>query len=156
MTKLRMDIFDKEILKLLQTDNSLSTEVIGDRVGLSASACQRRIKRLKSSGVIKQEVVLLDNTKLAGYVTVIVDITLERGGTKTLDKLSSEFIKEPQVQQLYYMAGETDFTLIIASKNMDDFDNLCRTLFMSNPDIKKFTSKVVIKCQKTSLALPID
>jgi len=63
--------------------------------------------------------------------------------------------KEGQVQQFYYMAGDVDFVVILVTPTMDQFDLLSRKLFMSNANIKKFTSKVVIKTQKSSLNIPL-
>lgn len=151
-----MDSFDIMILKLLQDNCRTSTETIGEQVGLSASACQRRIKKLREVGIIQKEIAILNPQKLAGYTTVIVDVTLEKGGGKTLDTLINLLNQEPQVQQLYYTAGDVDFVVIIVSQSMEDYDRLSRRLFMSNPCIKKFVSKVVIKPYKIGMELPLE
>lgn len=150
-----MDSFDREILKALQTNARISTEELGFQVGLSASACQRRIKKLKATGVIAKEVVILDKEKLAGHLTVIVDVSLEKGGEKSLNKFISLMHREQQVQQLHYVAGETDFVVIISAQSMDDFDKLSRRIFLPNNNIKKFSSKVVIKSHKVGMEIPL-
>ena len=150
-----MDSFDREILKVLQTNCRISTEELGGRVGLSASACQRRIKNLKTTGVVKNEVAILDRGKLPGFITVIVDITLEKGGEKALDKFIGQLNRERQIQQFYYVAGEVDFVVIVVAQSMDDFDSLSRRVFMSNTNIKKFSSKVVIKSDKVGMEVPL-
>jgi len=150
-----MDDFDTEILKLIQHDCRMSTELIGEQIGLSASACQRRIKKLRQQGIIKSEVAVLDATKLPNCITTIVEVTLEKGGEIALDDMIEALEKEGQVQQFYYMAGDVDFVVILVTPTMDQFDLLSRKLFMSNANIKKFTSKVVIKTQKSSLNIPL-
>ncbi|WP_250464851.1 Lrp/AsnC family transcriptional regulator [Microbulbifer litoralis] len=150
-----MDSFDTEILKILQTSSRISTEELGVRVGLSASACQRRIKRLKAEGIVSNEVAILDREKLPGFITVIIDVTLEKGGEKALDKFIAQLNEESRVQQFYYVAGEVDFVVIVVTKSMDDFDNLCRQVLMSNANVKKFSSKVVIKSEKVGMAVPL-
>ena len=150
-----MDSFDQAILNILQTNSRISSEKLGARVGLSPSACQRRLKKLKSSGVIDKEVAVLNRAKLGGFTTIIVDIQLEKGGEKTLDDLIRKLDQEPRVQQFYYTAGEVDFVVIIVVNDMGEYDQLSRLLFMSNANIKKFHAKVVISAQKLGLGLPL-
>ena len=95
-----MDAFDHHILRALQNNSRISSEVLGAEIGLSPSACQRRIKKLKQQGVIKQEVAVLDASQLPGFITTLVDITLERGGEAALDEFIHALEAEPQVQQL--------------------------------------------------------
>ena len=151
-----MDGFDLAILKHLQQDCQISSQALGEIVGLSASACQRRIKKLLEQGVIKNQVAVLDSTKIPGYITVIVDVELERGGEDALDSLTLSLQKVPQVQQVYYTVGYSDFTVIIVAKNLDDYDKLSRKLFMNEPNVKKFVSKVAISTPKASLSVPLD
>ncbi|GLX78588.1 putative HTH-type transcriptional regulator y4tD [Thalassotalea insulae] len=151
-----MDDFDVQILKQLQTDSRQSTEAVGSKIGLSASSCQRRIKKLKQQGVIQTEVAILDRSKLPNIITTIVEITLEKGGEQALNATLDDLNNEASIQQLYYMAGDIDFVVIVVTNNMEEFDQLSRKLFMSNTNIKKFTTKVVIKPHKTNLSIPLD
>ncbi|KZN63145.1 Lrp/AsnC family transcriptional regulator [Pseudoalteromonas luteoviolacea] len=150
-----MDDFDREILNIIQFDSRVSTEEIGHQIGLSASACQRRIKKLKDWGIIKKEVAIIDRDKLEGFTTLIVDVCLEKGGEKALDDFIERLNQEKRVQQFYYTAGEVDFVLIIVVKNMNEFDKLSRRLLMSNSNVKKFHSKVVIQSNKVGLEVAV-
>ena len=150
-----MDSFDKSILRQLQQDSRISTEKLGELIGLSASACQRRIKKLKHSGVIEKEVAIVSRNKLRGLITVIVDVTLEKGGEAALNEFMMQAEKESMVQQFYYVAGEVDYVVIVVAESMDDYDALSRRLFMANDNVKKFTSKVAIKSHVTDLSIPI-
>jgi len=145
-----VDQFDVEILNALQSNSRISHEALGDKIGLSASACQRRIKKLKQEGIVAKEVAILDGTKLPGFITVIIDLVLEKGGEKVLNQFIAQLEQEPCVQQFYYTAGDVDFVVIVVAQNMQDYDELSRRLFMSNANIKKFTSKVVITSNKVS------
>ncbi|NRB67593.1 MAG: Lrp/AsnC family transcriptional regulator [Vibrio sp.] len=150
-----MDAFDYHILRALQNNSRISSEVLGAEIGLSPSACQRRIKKLKQHGVIKQEVAVLDAGQLPGFITTLVDITLERGGETALDEFIHVLEAESQVQQFYYVAGDVDFVVIVVTRDMKAYDALSRRLFMSNQNIKKFSTKVVIQPGKVGLELPI-
>ena len=150
-----MDSFDKTILQQLQQDSRISTEKLGELIGLSASACQRRIKKLKQAGIIAKEVAIIDRSKMKGLITVITDVTLEKGGEAALNEFMLQAEKETMVQQFYYVAGEVDFVVIAVTESMDEYDNLSRRLFMANDNVKKFTSKVAIKSCATDLSIPI-
>ncbi|MCC2520586.1 Lrp/AsnC family transcriptional regulator [Vibrio coralliilyticus] len=150
-----MDAFDHHILRALQNNSRISSEALGAEIGLSPSACQRRIKKLKQKGVIKQEVAVLDASQLPGFITTLVDITLERGGETALDEFIHALEAESQVQQFYYVAGDVDFVVIVVTQDMKAYDALSRRLFMSNQNIKKFSTKVVIQPGKVGLELPV-
>lgn len=150
-----MDAFDHHILRALQNNSRISSEALGAEIGLSPSACQRRIKKLKQQGVIKQEVAVLDASQLPGFITTLVDITLERGGETALDEFIHALEAESQVQQFYYVAGDVDFVVIVVTQDMKAYDALSRRLFMSNQNIKKFSTKVVIQPGKVGLELPV-
>ena len=151
-----VDSFDRAILQQLQIDSRISTEQLGELLGLSASACQRRIRKLRDQGIISGEVALLNSEKLPGYSTLIVDIFLDKCGMEVLDKLIAQLQSEDQVQQIYYTVGETDLIVIILARSMDEYDKLTRRLLMNNNNIRRFTSKAVIKTHKASLAIPLQ
>lgn len=150
-----MDGFDRQILKLLQQNAKQSTESIGLQIGLSATACQRRIKKLRQSGVIKSEIAVLNPDSAGGYVTVIVEISLKTGGNQALDNFRAIAKKEQAIQQLYYLAGDVDFIMIIVTESMLEYEKLTRRLFMDDENIQKYTSRVVINAEKIGLTVPI-
>ena len=79
-----MDDKDLEILKLVQSDARLTAEIIGYEIGLSAPAVQKRLKKLRESGVIKKEIAVLSSSKLDRGMTVIVGVVLERESSLSL------------------------------------------------------------------------
>ena len=72
-----MDVLDKKILNELQKNNRISSENLGEKIGLSATACQRRLKKLRESKVIQKEVAILNGIELNNYVTLIVEVTIK-------------------------------------------------------------------------------
>ena len=151
-----MDVFDKHILKLLQKNSRITTEEIGHQVGLSATACQRRIKKLRGSGVIQKEVAVLNGSSLGGYVSVIVEIIMKQGGATTIDEFKAQMLEHEEVQQCYYVTGNVDFILIIAAENMLKYEQLTRKLFFNNLNIQKFHSTVAMESVKIGLNIPLE
>lgn len=150
-----MDSLDREILKALQNNCRRSTEELGNLIGLSATACQRRIRKLKASGKIKQEVAILDGARVGQYITVIINVALKQGSAENVDKLKQQMLNHPKVQQCYYVTGENDFVLIAIAEDMVEYEKLTRELFFVNPAIKHFNSTVVMENVKVGMAIPL-
>jgi len=149
-----MDSFDQQILKIIQLDSRLTTEKIGQKVGLSATAVQRRLKSLRQSGVIEKEIAVLNTSSLRGHILVVVEVTLKQGGTTAINNFKIKAANHPEVQQCYYVAGENDFILIIAAISMKRYDIITQELFLDDESILKFNSNVVMRNIKVGLDVP--
>lgn len=152
---MHLDSLDLQLLRLVQTNNRLSTEQMGSQIGLSATAVQRRIKKLRNSGVIQKEVAVLDTITVGGFVTIIVDVTIKQGSIKSLEAFKKLMLDCPQVQQCYYVTGNNDFMIIVTIENMLEYEKLTHKLFLSNDNIQKFNSTVVMENVKVGLDIPI-
>jgi len=150
-----MDVLDKKILKELQSNNRISSEDLGMIVGLSATACQRRLKKLRQSNIISKEIAVLNGIKFDNYVTVIVEVTIKQGAAQNIDKFKKKMLDCEQVQQCFYVTGPADFILIITTKNMLEYENLTKKLFFVDNNIQKFHSTVSMENVKAGLNIPI-
>lgn len=150
-----MDNFDHQILEIMQKNCRTSTEQIGAEIGLSATACQRRIKRLREEGIIEKEVAILDSNTLGNYVTVLVEIIVKYGGSEEIEKFKQSMLSHEEVQQCYYVTGNADFILIITAKNMHEYEAITQKLFFSNNNIQRFHTNVVMDNVKTGLNIPV-
>lgn len=73
-----MDAIDRRILDQLQRDSSLTNQALADKIGLSPSACLKRVNRLRDAGVIEREVALLNPDALGQRLHMVVEVTMER------------------------------------------------------------------------------
>lgn len=151
-----LDHFDLQILEILQKNNLTPQRDIGDQIGLSAAAVQRRIKRMRETGIIKADVSVIDTEKLKHSVTLIVEVFLERDKIDLIDQAQALFTAAPEVQQCYYVTGESDFVLIIAVSSMKEYEQLTRRIFYNNENIKHFRTLVSMNTIKSGLEIPID
>ena len=150
-----LDQFDIAILRLLQDNSRITSEAIGDAVGLSPTACQRRIKRLRESGAIASEIAILDPHVVGGRITLVVQVELERGGAHVIDAFKREMLEIPEIQQCFYVTGGSDFVLIVTAKDMADYELLTRRIFFDNRNIRKFHTVVVMETVKSGLQIPL-
>lgn len=151
-----LDSLDFAILNLLQKDNMIPQRDIGDKIGLSAAAVQRRIKRLRDSGVIQANIAVINRTKVGQPITLFVEVTLDNERIELIDEAKRDFKNAPEVQQCYYVTGEADFLLIVIVPTMHEYELLTRRLFFSNRNIRNFKTFVAMDIVKSGLSVPLN
>jgi len=136
-------------------DNGISQRDIGEQIGLSAPAVQRRIRRLHNTGVIRANVAVIDPDKVGRPITLLVEVVMEAEKIDLLDAAKEHFKRAPEVQQCYYVTGGTDFILVIVVDSMHAYEELTRRLFFSNDNIRHFKTFVAMDRVKTGMELPL-
>lgn len=123
-----MNKFDKAILDLLQTDSTVAANDIAARVGLSATACWRRIQKLEEAGFIERRVALLNAVKLNLGVTVFVSIKTAEHSIDWLHDFHGAVAAIPEVLEVHRMAGETDYLLRVVVPDITAYDGVYKRL----------------------------
>lgn len=150
-----LDQFDIKILDILQKDNQTSQRHIGEIVGLSAAAVQRRIKKMREEKIIIADTSVINPEKMGTPILLFVEIELDTDKIEFIDEIKSIFNKTPQIQQCYYVTGEVDFVLIILVNNMKEYEILTRDLFFSNTNIRRFKTLVNMHTVKAGMKIPL-
>jgi Lrp/AsnC family leucine-responsive transcriptional regulator len=156
MPEIDLDDTDRRILTALQSDNLISADVLGERVGLSASSVQRRIKRLRQAKVIIADVSIVDPKTIGQGATFIVEVSLERESAEVVEAFKRRMRAAPEVQQCYYVTGEADFVLIVTAIDILDYEKIIERLFFEERNLRKFKTGVVLNRVKTTLAVPVE
>jgi Lrp/AsnC family leucine-responsive transcriptional regulator len=151
-----LDRFDLKLLQALQQDIRITSAELAELVGLSPTACQRRIKRMKEEGVIEAEVAIVSPAAVGRPLLLMVSVSLERERTDIIDHFKAAIQKTPEVMSGYYVTGEADFVLIVSARDMADYENFTRRFFYGNAHIKGFKTTVVMDRVKASFELPVD
>ncbi|WP_439399730.1 Lrp/AsnC family transcriptional regulator [Bradyrhizobium sp. PMVTL-01] len=152
---MQLDKIDFRLLDLVQRDNRLCSEQLGGKVGLSASGVQRRLKRLRSTGVIEADVSIISPKAIGRNVTAVVLICLERARADIVDRLKRHISKMPEVMSAFYVTGLADLVLLVTVNDMEDYDRFTRRLTDESSDIKRIETMVVMHRFKTGFTLPI-
>lgn len=150
-----LDKLDLRILDHVQHNSRLPAETIAAEVGLSAAAVQRRLKRLRETGVIVGEVAQVDPAAVGLPVTCLVGVELERESHQALDRFKARIVQWPQVQQCYYVTGQADFMLVVVCADMAAYEAFTREALLADANVKGFTTSVVMERVKVGMALPI-
>ena len=152
---LALDDFDRRILERYQHDTLAPARALGEAVGLSTAAVQRRLKRLRAAGVIRREVAEVAPKAVGLPLTCVVSVDLESERTGDLDRFKRKMLGLPEVQQCYYTTGQVDFVLIVLAATMEDYEAFTRRALLDDDNVKSFTTTVVLDRVKTGVAVPI-
>ena len=150
-----MDRLDKEILRLLQDDATLSVNDIAERIGLSTTPCWRRIQNLEKQGVIKKRVALLDAEKLNLGMTVFVQIKAGQHDINWLSQFAEHAAGIEQIVEFYRMSGEYDYMLKVVVADMKAFDIFYKKL-VGGIQLSDVTSSFAMEQIKYTAALAIQ
>lgn len=151
-----LDNFDRKILRLFQGNTRLTAAELAERVGLSASACHRRLAKLRESGVIQSEIAVINPRSVGRSVTLIVTVTLEREQTDVIAEFKRAMRENIDIMQCYYVTGAADFMMILTSKSMEAYDAFVERFLFANRNVRRFETYVVMDRVKVGFDLPID
>jgi Lrp/AsnC family leucine-responsive transcriptional regulator len=152
----KLDDFDRQILAIVQHEAGLTSEQLADRVGLSASAVQRRLKRLHATSTISSVVAIVDPEKVGRPSFFIVGLEIERERPELLARLRAWLAAESAVQQVFYVTGPWDFILVVTASDVASYDALMTSLLADNPNVRRFTTNVALGVHKRGLAVPVQ
>jgi Lrp/AsnC family leucine-responsive transcriptional regulator len=138
------DEFDKKLLRLLQQNNRLTADELAEAVGLSSSAVQRRLKKLRDEKIIEADVSIISPSVAGIGITCVVDIILEKGNSQALEKFKTAMLQCHEVMQCYFVTGTYDFVIIVNAENMQQYEMFTRKWLMDNPNVKHFYTHVVM------------
>ena len=116
-----MDLIDKKLLQLLQTDSKKTTKELSLKLNLSVTAVYERIKKLEREGVIDKYVVLVNRSKVDKGFVVFCHLKLIQHTREFLTKFESEVVKLPEILECHHVSGDYDYILKIAVKDMEAY-----------------------------------
>ena len=140
-----LDRIDIAILEILQKDGRISNAALAEKVGLSQSACSRRLDNLEKSGVIRGYHARLSNSALGHKMTVIVHISLTGQFEKTLTEFEAAVKRCPNVLSCHLMSGEYDYILRIAARDLADYERIHKEWLTAMPHVIKINSSFALR-----------
>jgi len=153
---LKLDVIDRRILTVLQKDGRIANADLAEKVGLSPSACLRRMRALEDSGIIAQYVALLDQTKLGRRMDVFVEISLIGQSNEVLEAFERAVARSNEIMECYLMAGDADYILRVAAEDPIDFERIHREELARLPGVVRMKSSFAIRPIVRRTALPLN
>ncbi|MHA6729064.1 Lrp/AsnC family transcriptional regulator [Devosia sp. A369] len=152
---LPIDAVDRKLLRLLQVDSRKSVQMLGEAVGLSASACHRRLKALEDQGLIEAYRAVLNAGRLGYSMQFFIEVGLISQSEAALEAFEAAVQDIPEVLECHLMAGQSDYILRVVCQDHDDFERLHRRLSARLPGVARIHSNMSIRTVKARTGLPI-
>ena len=153
--KVELTDLDRRILKVLQEDGRMTIQAVADRVGLSASPCLRRIRRMEQAGIITAYSITVDQDAVGLPVSVFVSIKLERQRAAQLDRFAAAIAGWPEVMECYLMTGQFDFLLRVVCADLSAYEAFLREKLTQLDGVGSIESSFALGQVKYSRVLPI-
>ena len=149
-----LDAKDRRILSELQGDSRLTMQELGDRTGMSSSACWRRVKSLEETGIIDRYAVIVDPRKSGFGFSSVVHVSLARHEQKNVERFIKEVLRHPEVLECFATSGEADFHLRVVVEDIDAYNAFLDDFMFRLPGVSQVRSNIVLKEIKANTALP--
>ena len=145
----------RRLLALVQSDSRRSLGELARIAGSSRSAVHRRLQRLRHTGIIRQDVALLDRRRLGHVQTFIIRLELRQKHRQRFDRFLSLVRDLPEVQQCYITTGRLNCIAVVLLPDADALDALVEEHFAHNPLVRSYRTSLVTRELKVSLVVPV-
>ena len=150
-----MDQIDARILRTLQRDSSRPVAELAAEVGLSASACHRRVKLLEEAGVIAGYVARLDRVALGFSIQVFVEITISSQSQEALNAFETAVTRFDEKLECHLTTGQADYILRVVARDVADYDNIHRNCLARLPGVSSMQTIFVLRSIRERQGYPI-
>lgn len=152
---MKFDDIDRKILDILQTNCKITNAQLASEVGISPSSMIERVKRLENSKVIKKYVALVTPEKVGSGTLAIVAVSLSLHQLEPVDKLKKCLNEISEVLECYHVAGEEDFILKVAVKDIQQYQDFVLNKLSKIEGINKIKTTFVLSTVKYQTKLSV-
>lgn len=145
---------DRAILRELQQDSRLSMQELAEKVGMSSSACWRRIRTLEADGIIDRFAVIVNPRKAGFTLSSMTLVSLARHEQQHVDNFVREVQRHPEVLECFATSGEADYHLRVVVEDMDAYNRFLDDFILKLPGVLQVRSNIILKEIKLDTALP--
>ena len=147
-----LDEIDRKIIAALQADGRLPIVDLANQVGLSATPCQRRVKRLEEEGLIVRYAALVSPAAMGFGLQALVEVTLDDHSEKTVEAFEAAIRARAEVVACYAVTGDMDFLLHVFATDLASFSDFALKALLRMPGVKGTRSSFIMQAIKSDLA----
>ena len=147
----QLDRIDRNILVELQKDGRLSNVELARRIGLSATPCLERVKKLEREGYIKGYKAVVDPSKLGQGLLVYVEVTVNKNSPDVFDKFNQAVRQHDEIIECHLVSGNFDFLLKTRVTDMSEYRGVLGDILLQLPNISESRTYVVMEEVKGEL-----
>ncbi|PHS41252.1 MAG: AsnC family transcriptional regulator [Robiginitomaculum sp.] len=143
-----IDQITRNILQQLENNGRISNVELAERVGLSPSACLRRVQELERCGVIKGYRAVLDRSKLDGGFTVFVAVGLSKQRKTDQEAFEKVMLRSPEVIECHNVSGAIEYILKVEVSDLAAYKKFHTETLGTCPELKSITSYIAMSSPK--------
>jgi DNA-binding Lrp family transcriptional regulator len=147
---------DRRILAQLQKEGRATNQELAEAVGMSTSACWRRVRALEESGIIRGYAALVEREQAGFATSAILHVSLERHDAKFVDEFVSRVTKRSEVLECFATTGDADYHLRVVVRDMKAYNQFLDEFMFRLPGIRYVRTNMILKEIKTGVALPFE
>lgn len=151
-----LDRIDRKILDSLQKDGRLTMTELAQKVGLSATPCTERVRRLEREGVISGYHARVNPQALGKNLLVFVEIKLSSKSGDVFDRVKKALLFVPEVMECHLVSGDFDYLIKARITEMGEYRQLLANILLKLPAAVESRSYVVMEEVKETLFIPVD
>ncbi|WP_440997670.1 Lrp/AsnC family transcriptional regulator [Arhodomonas sp. SL1] len=155
MHEISFDTYDRRLLTAIQDDARLSSVELSERVHLSPSQCQRRLKRLETAGVIRGYVGLLDRGRVGLGVMAFVNVSLEQHGAGSAAEFARAVADYPEVLECWAVSGDSDYLMRVVAPDLERFSDFLLHGLLELSMVASVRSNILLQRLKETTAVPL-
>jgi Lrp/AsnC family transcriptional regulator, leucine-responsive regulatory protein len=152
----KIDQQDRIILRELQIDGHCPIAVLGEKAGLSTSACHRRVKLLENCGLISAYTAQLDRKKLGFANEFFVEVSLTAQNETTFEKFEAAVMRVPEILECHLMSGQFDYLLRVIAKDAENYELIHRNHLSRLPGVQRIQSSLALRVVKPWSGYPVS
>ena len=154
-TKIALDAADRRILRALQRDGRMPVTALAEAVGLSATPCQRRVRRLEEGGIITGYGARISPAQVGLPLQAFVLVALESHSEEVAERFHKALAARPEVLAAYTMSGDMDYLLHVLAPDMEAFGDFATRALLRMPGVKETRSSFVLATLKQAGEVPV-
>ncbi|PNU18870.1 AsnC family transcriptional regulator [Geothermobacter hydrogeniphilus] len=150
-----LDLIDHSILSALQRNGRLSNVQLAEQVGLSESACLRRVKLLEENGVIDRYVMLVNPAAVGKPSSVFVQVTLDGQQAEKLAAFEAAVQTVSEIMECYLLSGDCDYLLQVRVRDNADYVRVHEKL-TALPGVLRVQTSFALRTVRRTTEIPLN
>jgi len=153
---MKLDAIDVRILEAVQLDGRITKVALSEKVGLSATPCWVRLRKLEKAGIIASYHARVAIHRIAPIASILMEVTLENHRQADFERFERVISTIPEVVTCWSVGGGVDYIMRIVTTDIDAYQRLVDTLRARNLGIARYFTYIVTKTVKDESAMPLS
>lgn len=142
---MNLDHKDRQLLALLEQDSRLTNAELAEKLGMSTSACWRRVRAFEEAGIITRYGAVLDRGRMGESFHAIIHVQLVRHDPEGVRAFNRAIIQRSEVQECYATAGQADYHIRVRCADITAYNAFLEEVLFRLPAVSSAQTNVILR-----------